>query len=160
VNSIKAVTKSLLANNQQFVIHITNEYDYMFESESRKEIFDALKYVFHQLHGFNLPIYGVNDKLKDYATTKKDVVNGFEIPQKEEHRIRKEDIYEETKSPGTKASISTNASDEVADWNDEVQNSVSVNMYTKNDSKKNVTLADFVIQKVIGRGSFGKVFLV
>ena len=79
VNSIKGVTKSLLANNTQFVIHIQNEYDYMFESDSRKEIFDALKYVFHQMHGFNLPIFGVNDKLKDYATTKKDIQNGYEI---------------------------------------------------------------------------------
>jgi len=33
-------------------------------------------------------------------------------------------------------------------------------MYSKNENKKQVTLADFVIQKVIGRGSFGKVFLV
>ena len=34
-------------------------------------------------------------------------------------------------------------------------------MYSRNqDHKESVTLQDFVIQSVIGRGSFGKVFLV
>ena len=32
-------------------------------------------------------------------------------------------------------------------------------MYAKSGDKK-VTLSDFIIKKVIGRGSFGKVFLV
>lgn len=49
----------------------------MFDSEFRKEIFDALKWVYWTINGLNLPIYGVNDKLKDYATTKKDISNGY-----------------------------------------------------------------------------------
>lgn len=40
----------------------------MFESEYRTEIFDALKYQFNKMNNRNLPVYGVNDKLKDYAT--------------------------------------------------------------------------------------------
>jgi ABC-type ATPase involved in cell division len=42
--------------------------------------------------------------------------------------------------------------------NEEVQQSVSV--YVAAESDPNVTLADFKIHKVIGRGSFGKVYLV
>jgi serine/threonine protein kinase len=42
---------------------------------------------------------------------------------------------------------------------DEVRNSVSTPMFHKNKDK-DVVLKDFVIKSVIGRGSFGKVFLV
>lgn len=33
-------------------------------------------------------------------------------------------------------------------------------MYSRNQEKTQVTLQDFIIKSVIGRGSFGKVFLV
>lgn len=83
MGSIKAVTKSVKPGNQQFIVHIKSEYDYMFESEFRKEIFEALKSVFYQEHKTNLPVYGVPDKLKDYATSKKDISNGMEVNPKE-----------------------------------------------------------------------------
>jgi len=40
-------------------------------------------------------VYGVPDKLKDYATSKKDISNGVEVNPKEEYRLKKEDIYDE-----------------------------------------------------------------
>ena len=95
VKSIKSVTKSTIPNNLQFIVHIKNEYDYMFESDFRKEIFEALKNTFWKTNGINLPVFGVNDKLKDYATTKKDISNGYEVKQDDNNRIRSEDIYEE-----------------------------------------------------------------
>lgn len=79
ISSIKAATKSTKADNLQFIVHVKNEYDYQFESEFRKEIFEAFKYIFYKENGSNLPIYGVPDKLKDYATTKKDIREGVEI---------------------------------------------------------------------------------
>jgi hypothetical protein len=39
VDSIKAVSKSLVQDCNQFVVHVTSEYDYLFESEFRNEIF-------------------------------------------------------------------------------------------------------------------------
>ena len=95
-DAIKAVTKVTKKNNKQFVIHIKNEYDYMYESEFRKEIFDAMKYVYHQENGKNLPVYGVPDKIKDYATSKKDIANGVEVEPKEEYLLKEENIYPET----------------------------------------------------------------
>ena len=165
IKAIKAVTKSTQANNLQFIVHCMNEYDYMFESDFRKEIFEALKYVYFIQNQHNLPVYGVNDKLKDYATTKKDISNGYVVNQKEEHRIKSEDAYTEGAS---QANVSTNADsasenyqDEISQWNNEVQHSVANNMYQKNkDPGHIVTLQDFIIKSVIGRGSFGKVFLV
>lgn len=79
--------------NQQFIVHVKSEYDYMFESNSRDEIFKALKYIFHQTKGINLPVFGVHDKLKDYATSKKDISNGIDVIPKNNFRIKEEDIY-------------------------------------------------------------------
>lgn len=106
-------------------------------------------------------MYGVPDRLKDYATSKKDISNGVEVNPKEEYRLRKEDQYEETSfTQGNQSTASTNNyDDEISQWNNEVKNSVSTNMYSRNEDK-NVGLKDFIIKSVIGRGSFGKVFLV
>jgi len=97
VDSIKAVTKSTKQDNTQFIVHVKNEYDYQFESDFRKEIFDAFKWVYFIKNQQNLPVYGVPDKLKDYATSKKDISNGMEVNPKEEFRLHKEDIYTEPK---------------------------------------------------------------
>ena len=71
----------------------------MFESDFRKEIFEALKYVYWLENRSNLPVYGVPDKLKDYSTSKKDIANGVEVNPKEEYRLAKEDTYEELATP-------------------------------------------------------------
>ena len=93
IENFKAITKSLQSNNKQFIVHIKSEYDYMFDSEYINEIFNALKHEFHQKTGTNLPVYGVHDKLKDYATSKKDINNGVEVNPKEDYRLKKEDKY-------------------------------------------------------------------
>jgi hypothetical protein len=155
------VTKSTKQDNLNFIVHVKSQYDYIFDSDFRKEIFDALKYVYWLQNKKNLPVYGVPDRLKDYATSKKDINNGVEVNPKEEYRLRKEDQYEEM-SAETLGSQSTNSSseDEIHQWNNEVKNSVAKNMFSRNDAHKDVGLQDFIIKSVIGRGSFGKVFLV
>lgn len=42
----------------------------------------------------NLPIYGVAGKLKDIATSKRDIKNGNERMPAEQYRLRDEDLYE------------------------------------------------------------------
>lgn len=75
------------------MVHIKNEYDYMFESPSRKEIFNAIKYCFFQDVGMNVPVFGVPDNLRDYHTSKKDIVAGVQILPESHFRLRAEDIY-------------------------------------------------------------------
>jgi hypothetical protein len=136
INNIKAVTKSTQQGNQQFIIHIKSEYDYMFESDQIREIFDAIKYVYYQTKSSNLPVYGVPDKLKDYATSKKDISNGVEVNPKEEYRMKKEDKYEETGAGPKNGKAGNNSQqhmDEINQWNDEVQQSVSTNMFAKSN---------------------------
>ena len=59
VSHIKAVTKSTKKDCNQFAVHVNAEYDYLYESDFRVNIFDALKYVFYCNKNQNLPIYGV-----------------------------------------------------------------------------------------------------
>jgi len=73
----------------------------MFESQFRKEIFDAMKWVFFNENKTNLPVYGVPDHLKDYHTSKKDISNGLEVNPQEQFRIKTEDIYSEAPSRST-----------------------------------------------------------
>jgi hypothetical protein len=125
VNGIKAVTKSTQAGNQQFIVHIKSEYDYVFESDQIQEIFEAVKLVFWQNNKINLPVYGVPDRLMDYATSKKDITNGVEVHPRAAHRLKKEDRYEEEAGAGANGSgpnlPRSNQQDEILQWNDEVQ---------------------------------------
>jgi len=50
--------------------------------------------------------------------------------------------------------------DEINAWNQEFIKVRSDTMFQRNKNEKKVDLKDFQIKSVIGRGSFGKVFLV
>ena len=54
----------------------------------------------------------------------------------------------------------TSGFDEINQWNSEVKATRSDTLFTKNKNETKVDLKDFTIRSVIGRGSFGKVFLV
>ena len=60
-------------------MHVKNEYDYIYLSDLRAEIFKALKHVFYQYTGQNVPVYGVPENLKPYHTSKKDIEEGLEV---------------------------------------------------------------------------------
>lgn len=98
MSTIKAVTKSTKEGCTQLVVHVRSEFDYLMETDSRREILDALKWVWFQCHTENLPVYGVPNKLNDYHTTKKDIAAGLEVNPQETYRIESEDIYEGSKN--------------------------------------------------------------
>jgi len=56
-------------------VHVRDEYDYRFTCEVRGELFECLKQVYFLATGKNLPVYGIEGKLKEYASTKGDVKN-------------------------------------------------------------------------------------
>lgn len=64
------------------MVHVKNEYDYRYESDFRKEIFEAIKYVYWKAHGKNIKVFGINASLKDHHTTKKDIAQAkqYEVP--------------------------------------------------------------------------------
>ena len=107
VGAVKAVSKST-KEQKEFIVHVKSEYDYRFESDFRKDIFEALKWVFYSTNKTNLPVYAVPDKLKEYATSKKDIIQGVEVNPNEQFRDKKEDKYPEgASSSSSNASMST-----------------------------------------------------
>lgn len=120
MQQIKAVTKSTKDGCIQFVVHVASEYDYIYESEFRPEIFDALKYVYFTEHNSNLPLYGVPDQLKEYHTSKKDIMNGLEVNPQEKYRLRNEDIYDCAEGQITQGSAKSNAADTSAESMSEI----------------------------------------
>jgi len=121
IGSIKAMTKSTKEDNTEFIVHVRSEYDYHFECDKRTEIFNAVKFVYHQENNSNLPVYGVPDKLKHYATSKKDISNGYEVDPKEQFRLKNEDHYPESGSGAAVTQLSNAPSDggfdEISQWN-------------------------------------------
>jgi len=91
---MKALSKSTQTGNFEFVVHVKDEYDYRFVCEKREELFEQLKACYFGIMNQNLPIYGVPSKLKDIATSKKDIKNGTERMPPEQYRLRDEDNYE------------------------------------------------------------------
>ena len=87
----------------------------------------------------------------------------------EKYRNKDEDIYEpvgsnkapQTKNPQSMSNLSTSKdSMSSADTEDDLSMHTAHRPTFAKHGDTNVSLADFVIRKVIGRGSFGKVFLV
>ena len=65
----------------EFIIHVKDEYDYIFDSVYQKAIFLALKQAYYQNTGKNLPIYIVPNNMKydGLHTTKKDAEEGRDV---------------------------------------------------------------------------------
>lgn len=152
---MKALSKSTQSGNDEFVVHVKDEYDYRFVCEKREELFEHLKACYFTLMNKNLPIYGVPSKLKDCATSKKDIKSGHERIPEEKWILRDEDLYEPLSD---KPDMSTSASDSEEEFMPKNPGAHRATFAKKGDN--HLTLQDFQIKKVIGRGSFGKVFLV
>lgn len=150
-----ALSKSTEKDNNEFVVHVKGEYDYRFICEMREEMFEQIKACFFHLMNANLPVYGVPGKLKPFCTSKQDVKSNTDKLPPDSYRLRSEDIYE----PIVESDASTDVSD-----NDELEELPTAGnhrpSFVNPKMDQNVSLQDFIIKSVIGRGSFGKVFLV
>ena len=98
----------------------------------------------------------IPDDLNKYQTSKKDIKNGNNILPDSKYRVTNEDLFPEDESAMNSSSSgisqrSTKYSDTEIEGKDRAKTLVG---------DKSVSLNDFTIKKVIGRGSFGKVFLV
>ena len=151
LKSIVSMTKSTEANNFEFICHVKNEYDYRFTCEKREELFDALKECYFQLMNENLPIFGVPGKVAEFATSKKDIEKGIEKQPPDSYRLRNEDLFEPIKDD---APAQNTFDDDLPDM------SAAHRPTFAKKGDMDAQLSDFEIKKVIGRGSFGKVFLV
>lgn len=158
INNINAMSKPQDPENKEFVCHVKDEYDYRFVCENREDLFTSLKAVYFLQTNNNLPIFAVPDSLKKWTTSKKDAKEGRAIIPPKEYRLLEEDVYEPMNPNSTDNSRQSTASE--SDNDEEVMASYTGKATYAKGGDENVSLADFQIKKVIGRGSFGKVFLV
>ena len=187
IPSVGGVTKSLSKKCSEFVIHVPEQYDYRYQSEKRDVIIQSLKMAYISLMKENLPIYGIDAKdLKHYTTTEKDRYKGkSRIPGKE-HQLKEEDIFiasEEDQNEESKGSMkdekewdtgdylktsfraSLVISEFDIDFEDEddklidSQNYRSSTLFSRSGIE-DCQLEDLIIRRVIGKGAFGKVFMV
>ena len=152
-----ALSKSTEAGNKEFVVHVKGEYDYRFICDLRDEMFEQIKACYFHLMNENLPVYGVPGKLKQHCTSKQDAKSGQDKLPPDSYRLRNEDLYE----PETAASTTgSNRGSQLEDDDALPEGSELAPSFVNPKAEANVTLSDFEIKSVIGRGTFGKVFLV
>eukprot|EP00826_Nyctotherus_ovalis_P049568 TRINITY_DN6004_c0_g3_i4.p1 TRINITY_DN6004_c0_g3~~TRINITY_DN6004_c0_g3_i4.p1 ORF type:complete len:448 (+),score=149.48 TRINITY_DN6004_c0_g3_i4:144-1487(+) len=137
----------------EFVLHIPSEYDYRYTSEQREDIISIIKSAYAAIMNKNLPIYGVPHLyLKDFVTSKSDIKkNIIRIPEegfkiKEAPKEASGDTQEEAK-------------EDIFSFPN-LQRTKSHSLYQKDKSEKKVLLNDFKIIKIVGKGNYGRVFLV
>lgn len=58
------MTKSTEKDNNEFIVHVKDEYDYRFTCEKREELFEHLKECYFNMMNDNLPIFGVPGNVK------------------------------------------------------------------------------------------------
>ena len=75
LSKIKALTKSTQLNNIDFIVHVEDEYDYMYRSKQVAEIVNAIKESYFTCMNQNLPIYAVPGKITVYMSTQKSMLD-------------------------------------------------------------------------------------
>lgn len=107
--------------------------------------------------GKNLPVYGVEGTLSEFETSKAETAKGIQNLPARNQRLMDEDVYEEDQTAANQFNRKVSSLPEAMD-------SIILNEATRTmlapKGRENVTLNDFEIKSVIGRGTFGKVFLV
>ena len=110
INTIRALTRSTIENDFDFVVHVKDEYDYRFICEDREKLFVQIKAVFFTKMNKNLPIFDVGDGLNKWTTSKKDSKANKEKTPPDNYRNYNEDIYEPIPDQQSRSSIASTAS--------------------------------------------------
>ena len=149
------------SKTDEFIIHCSeSEYDYHYISKARKEIIFVISTNYTNINGQKLLLSEVSgNTLKNYVTTRTEKKND---PSKTKMSKRKEyliDIDEYLRRNNENHIPNHNNTWSNINNFETTRNRIQV-MFSRHKAVKAVSLEDFKILKVIGRGSFGKVCLV
>lgn len=168
----------------EFTIHLNTEYDYRFVSDRRDQIVKILQCRYIQMKNKNLPIFSINEQnLRAFTTTEKDMKRGLNRFPPVDYRQHSMDLiqgaqdssvtlddtneqnYDEQKKlrdQGLMANndFTDNYEEEQRD-DDEIKESIRDDVATvlhKGDTSEDAKLEDFILMRIVGKGTFGKVF--
>jgi len=168
-------------NSKELVLHVPSEYDYRYQINDRDVFIKLLKreYVKRRPTG-HLRYYCIKGSLKEVTTTEKDAKYNISRLPGDELRTMEEEVYgtdyqkddslfdvdDSDASPfdrkmkqaeGRNQDFNIEDTDDDTEQDFETRNSILVFSHKQEEEK--VTLGDFEVMGVIGRGTFGKVFL-
>lgn len=167
-------------NSKELVLHVPSEYDYRYQINDREVFIELLKREFVKRRPTgHLRYYCCKGNLKDVTTTEKDAKYKITRLPGDELRVLEEEVYgpdyvkedsqfsdeidgsmfeNNMKHIEARANdMSIEDTDDDTDQDFDIRNSVLVFSHKQEEEK--VTLKDFEVMGVIGRGTFGKVFL-
>lgn len=167
-------------NSKELVLHVPSEYDYRYQIDDRDTFIKLLKreFIKRRPNG-HLKFYCVKGGLKEVTTTEKDAKYKISRLPTDDFRILDEEVYgpdfvhEDSRTSADADSspfesnlkhvekraheMSLDDTDDDGDQDFETRNSVL--LFSHKQEEEKVTLQDFEVLGVIGRGTFGKVFL-
>lgn len=167
------------------MIHVPEQYDYRYMSDKREEVINCLKMAYISIMKVNLPIYGINSKdLKSYTTTEKDKIKGkSRIPGNSflldaEKVIQKDtsgtgegstgrdendwDTEDYLKTSFRASAVMSSFQLDLEDEEEKLREDQSYRSSTLYSSTgmDDCKLEDLLIRRVLGKGAFGKVYMV
>eukprot|EP00499_Haloplacidia_sp_CaronLabIsolate_P008876 CAMPEP_0196781486 /NCGR_PEP_ID=MMETSP1104-20130614/9675_1 /TAXON_ID=33652 /ORGANISM="Cafeteria sp., Strain Caron Lab Isolate" /LENGTH=545 /DNA_ID=CAMNT_0042151719 /DNA_START=50 /DNA_END=1687 /DNA_ORIENTATION=+ len=143
LTSIESVT---VGAGNQFVIHVPSEYDYRFVSNRVADVVDVIRTLFHKLTGTELRT--VESALKDLKSICVNKKMGKSARAKAKEELDRQ--HAEATARGTGA-------DGEAKEPEMMRMRSETRGWSRDETS--VTMDDFELLKVLGRGSFGKVML-
>ena len=160
-NKIKGITYSKI-NPELFIVHGNEvQHDYYFQSRDRNLIINIISKFYEEQMGNSLKICEVNEKtLKNYLTAQKEKKRDANYSRMDESKLIDTKKFLE-KNQAIRKSSSLNIFEENNIIEDEIPKINKMNMIFCNEKyMEQATLEDFKIIKILGRGEYGKVFLV
>ena len=162
LKDVRGITISSLTD--EFVLHgMELEYDYDFVSSERGTILKVLAYAYKNATSTPLKVCLVEDKtLKKYVTVKKEKKKDGTFSRMDETKlIDVQDYFKELENKIENLNINKENENANDDQEDAVRRKKRTNtLYSRHKEVTSVSLDDFKIINVLGRGSFGKVCLV
>jgi tRNA A-37 threonylcarbamoyl transferase component Bud32 len=159
-SEIRGITFTKLSS--EFVVHgIDGEYDYYFQSPEKNILICLIAKFYEEQTKSTLKLCEVQDKsLKMYVTGKKEIKkDGFSTKMDENRAINTKSFIKEILRTDKK--LRQISKDNLSDSYEENSKKDKITIiFNKIEGIKDIRVEDFQITKILGRGAFGKVYLV
>jgi serum/glucocorticoid-regulated kinase 2 len=148
ISKVTAITVSKMSC--EFVLHCPEEYDYRYSSaEKRDQLLEIITKAWLVITGkkIGLPYFYKDDlNLTNWTTTKADKKKNISRVPTDKPILLNEESFMKNKEGNDKQKAN--------------ERSRTSTLYAKDKAKMNISIDDFNLVKVLGRGAFGKVMLV